>query len=125
MLNVDAENKKDTKLIDIESIVDPDDVSVMLDRGSTSFLYPNPGKEEKVLQQLKKANRKGLRFYAKQDIPVEYHIKENPRTGPILLLADKGYFLRGVSPYICFKYTTMIDVFISFLNRERLNLFGT
>jgi hypothetical protein len=49
MLNVDTENKKDTKLIDIDSIVDPDDVTVMLDRGSTSFLYPGPGKEEKVL----------------------------------------------------------------------------
>jgi hypothetical protein len=49
------------------------------------------------MQALRKANRKGLRFYKKEDIPVEYHIKENARTGPILLLADKGYFLRGVS----------------------------
>lgn len=48
MLNVDTENKKDTKLIDIETIVNADDVTVMLDRGSTSFLYPSPGKEEKV-----------------------------------------------------------------------------
>lgn len=48
MLNVDTENKKDTKLIDIETIVNADDVTVMLDRGSTSFLYPGPGKEEKV-----------------------------------------------------------------------------
>ena len=48
MLNVDTENKKDTKLIDIETIVDVNDVHVMLDRGSTSFLYPNPGKDEKV-----------------------------------------------------------------------------
>lgn len=48
MLNVDTENKKDTKLIDIETFVDVNDVHVMLDRGSTSFLYPNAGKEEKV-----------------------------------------------------------------------------
>ena len=52
MLNVDTENKKDTKLIDIESFVDVNDVQVMLDRGSTSFLYPNPGKEEKVMCQV-------------------------------------------------------------------------
>lgn len=52
MLNVDTENKKDTKLIDIETIVDVNDVHVMLDRGSTSFLYPNPGKDEKVSNQL-------------------------------------------------------------------------
>lgn len=48
MLNVDTENKKDTKLIDIDTMVDVNDVTVMLDRGSTSFLYPAPGKEEKV-----------------------------------------------------------------------------
>lgn len=48
MLNVDTEQKKDTKLIDIDTIVDVNDVTVMLDRGSTSFLYPSPGKEEKV-----------------------------------------------------------------------------
>ena len=95
MVNVNPGNKGDTTLIDIESIVKPEDVFVMLDRGSTSFLYPKPGKEEKVLQDLKKAGVKGLRFYKKQDIPVEYHIRENDRTAPILLVAEKGYFLRG------------------------------
>lgn len=48
MIDVDVENKKDTKLIDIDTILDPNDVQVMLDRGSTSFLYPMPGKEDKV-----------------------------------------------------------------------------
>ena len=48
MLNVNAGEVKDTKLIDIESILKAEDVTVMLDRGSTSFLYPAPGKEEKV-----------------------------------------------------------------------------
>ena len=51
---------------------------------------------QQILQALTRANKKGLRFYRKQDIPVEYHIKENARTAPILLVADKGYFLRGV-----------------------------
>lgn len=97
MLNVDPENKRDTKLIDIDTIIDPDDISVMLDRGSTSFLYPVRGREEKVYQALVRANRKGLRFYQKAHIPEEYHIKNNERTAPILLVADKGYFLRGVS----------------------------
>jgi hypothetical protein len=49
------------------------------------------------MQAITRANKKGLRFYRKQDIPVEYHIKENVRTAPILLVADKGYFLRGFS----------------------------
>jgi len=95
MIDVDAENKKDTKLIDIETILDPNDVQVMLDRGSTSFLYPMAGKEDKVMAALTRANKRGLRFYRKAEIPVEYHIKESDRTAPILLVADKGYFLRG------------------------------
>lgn len=48
MIDVNAGKVKDTTLIDIESILKPDDVTVMLDRGSTSFLYPAPGKEDKV-----------------------------------------------------------------------------
>lgn len=96
MLNVDPENKRDTRLIDIDTIIDPEDISVMLDRGSTSFLYPVKGREEKVYQALVRANRKGLRYYQKAHIPEEYHIKNNDRTAPILLVADKGYFLRGV-----------------------------
>ena len=49
------------------------------------------------MYDLKRANVRGLRFYRKVDIPVEYHIKENDRTAPILLVAEKGYFLRGFS----------------------------
>lgn len=48
MIDVNPGKVKDTTLIDIESILKPEDVTVMLDRGSTSFLYPAPGKEDKV-----------------------------------------------------------------------------
>lgn len=96
MLNVDPE-KKDTQLIDIDKIVDQEDIDQMLDRGSTSFLIPHEGKVDKVYEALKKANKKGLRFYKKDRIPTKYHIKHNRRTAPILLVAEKGYFVRGVS----------------------------
>lgn len=49
MLNVDVdEESNNTKIIEIESILDEKDVVVMLDRGGTSMLIPVPGKETKV-----------------------------------------------------------------------------
>lgn len=48
-----------------------------------------------MLNELKRANIKGLKFWQKKDIPVQYHIKNNARTAPILLVTEKGYFLRG------------------------------
>ena len=45
---VEIDENKNTKLIDIETIIDPDDIEVMLDRGTTSFLIPKPNKENKV-----------------------------------------------------------------------------
>lgn len=53
--------------------------------------------QQQVMAALTRANKRGLRFYRKAEIPVEYHIKESDRTAPILLVADKGYFLRGFS----------------------------
>lgn len=54
-------------------------------------------KKNQVLEDLKKANVKGMRFYAKEDMPSQYHYKNNQRIGPIILVAEKGYFIRGVS----------------------------
>ncbi|KAI1280464.1 Ectonucleotide pyrophosphatase/phosphodiesterase family member 5 [Halotydeus destructor] len=69
----------------------------MLDRGSMAFLIPKEGRVDKVYDVLKKANRKGLRVYKKDRIPTKYHIKHSSRTAPILLVAEKGYFVRGFS----------------------------
>lgn len=50
-----------------------------------------------VIADLKRANVPGLRFYRRNEIPEQYHIKDNDRTAPILLVADRKYFLRGFS----------------------------
>uniref|UniRef100_T1K1S1 glycerophosphocholine cholinephosphodiesterase n=1 Tax=Tetranychus urticae TaxID=32264 RepID=T1K1S1_TETUR len=100
MVTVIEENgEQNAKVIEIETIVDPNDIVVMFDRGTTSMLLPVKGKEQKVLDDLKKASPAGLRFYAKSDIPIKYHFKNNRRVSPILLVAEKGYFVRGFTDY--------------------------
>ncbi|RWS22215.1 ectonucleotide pyrophosphatase/phosphodiesterase family member 6-like isoform X4, partial [Leptotrombidium deliense] len=96
MTTVDTEGNF-TVLIDLENIINEDDVEMMLDRGSTSFLYPKRGKEEKIYNTLKKAKVKGMHYYRKSDLPEHYHIKHHRRVSPIVLVADKGYFVRGFS----------------------------
>lgn len=55
MLNVDVdEGTNNTKVIEIESILDEKDVIVMLDRGGTSMLIPLNGREKKVRTRKKK-----------------------------------------------------------------------
>ncbi|XP_054162379.1 glycerophosphocholine cholinephosphodiesterase ENPP6-like [Oppia nitens] len=94
---IEVDESKNTKMINIENIVDANDVEVMLDRGTTSFIIPKPNKETKILEALTKSRTKGLKFYKKDEIPVRYHIKNNRRVSPILVMAEKGYFVRGFS----------------------------
>ena len=72
-----------------------DDVEVMLDRGSIALLVPKENKEDKIIEDLKKANVTGLNYFKKENIPDEYHFKEHSRISSILLTADKGYFILG------------------------------
>lgn len=52
MLTVDEFDDNVTEIIEIEDIIDDQDVSLMLDRGSTSMLIPKPGKEKKVCRNV-------------------------------------------------------------------------
>ena len=45
---IEIDENRNTKMINIENIVNVDDVQVMLDRGTTAFIIPNPNKEAKV-----------------------------------------------------------------------------
>ncbi|RWS11085.1 AP-3 complex subunit sigma-like protein, partial [Dinothrombium tinctorium] len=89
MLSVDPDGNK-TVLIDIENLVEEDDISLMLDRGS-------------VFNALKKASPKGLNFYRKAELPLHYHIRNHRRVAPIVLVAEKGYFVRGFSDSLTTK----------------------
>ena len=91
-----VQSKKDSAiLIDIDDYLDENDVETMLDRGSMSLIIPKANKEEKIVQALKKANVKGMHVFRKNEIPDSYHYKHHRRIPPIMLTADKGYFIRG------------------------------
>ena len=94
MLNVLSKKEK-AILIDIDDYVNEDDVEMMLDRGSMAFIIPKKDREEKIVQDLKRANVKGMHFYRKNEIPDNYHYKHHRRIGQLMLTADKGYFIRG------------------------------
>lgn len=39
-------------------------------------------------------SEEGLKVYKKEDIPEKYHLKNNKKTQPILLVAKKGYYIK-------------------------------
>ncbi|XP_054721389.1 glycerophosphocholine cholinephosphodiesterase ENPP6-like [Uloborus diversus] len=86
-----------SKVIDIEKAADIKDIRLMLDRGAVSMLLPERGREDKVYQDLKKANVEGLTVYKKSDIPEHYHFKRHKLVQPLLLVADKGYVIKALS----------------------------
>ncbi|CAN8013225.1 unnamed protein product, partial [Ixodes persulcatus] len=83
-------------VIDIESLIDYNDIQVMLDGGSHSMLRPFPDKIEKVYNDLTIANIKGLHVYKREDLPDSYHLKHSYLTQPIVLTADPGYYIKKV-----------------------------
>lgn len=42
-------------------------------------------------------SEEGMNVYKKEDIPEKYHLKNNKKTQPILLVAKKGYYIKRVS----------------------------
>lgn len=41
-------------------------------------------------------SEEGLQAYKKEDIPEKYHLKNNKKTQPVLLVAKKGYYIKQV-----------------------------
>lgn len=51
---IEEDGEQKAKVIEIETIVDPNDIVVMFDRGTTSMLLPVKGKEQKVRRKKEK-----------------------------------------------------------------------
>ncbi|GBM71780.1 Ectonucleotide pyrophosphatase/phosphodiesterase family member 6, partial [Araneus ventricosus] len=81
-------------VINLNQLIDMADIRYMVYYGATSMLLPCEGKLEKVYEALK--GIQGLRVYLKEDIPDHYHIKHNRLTLPLLLVASKNYYIRGL-----------------------------
>lgn len=86
-----------TRHIDMDSLVNEQDVHVMLDKGPFAMLYPKPGREQEVMKSLFFHKTQGLRVFTKDTIPDEWHFKNSDRVAPIVMLADEGYYIMPFS----------------------------
>lgn len=68
----------------------------LVDYGPSGMLLPKPGKLEKVYAALKGAHP-NLTVYKKEEMPERLHFSRNDRILPIVLIADTGYVINGVS----------------------------
>ncbi|XP_023233226.1 ectonucleotide pyrophosphatase/phosphodiesterase family member 6-like [Centruroides sculpturatus] len=76
-----------------------DDIKYSLYKGSSTMIQPVEGKLDKLYNDLKQANIKGLQIFKKEEIPEKYHFKHNKYVLPLFLLADKGYFIKALSDF--------------------------
>ncbi|CAL1264238.1 unnamed protein product [Larinioides sclopetarius] len=81
-------------VINLNQLIDIADIRYMVYYGATSMLLPYEGKLEKVYDALK--GIPGLKVYLKEEIPEHYHIKHSRLTLPILLVASKNYYIKGL-----------------------------
>lgn len=68
----------------------------LVDYGPSGMLLPKDGMLEKVYLALKGAHPH-LHVYKKEDMPARLHYSKHPRILPIILYADPGYVINGVS----------------------------
>lgn len=83
--------------IELESLIDLNDVELVLGEGGTVQLLAEKGKHSQIVRKLSRANIKGLNVYEKGNVPERFHIKHNRNLLPIYLTSDEGYYITTVS----------------------------
>ncbi|XP_067137651.1 glycerophosphocholine cholinephosphodiesterase ENPP6-like [Centruroides vittatus] len=90
-------NRHPAFIIDIENYIDTNEISYMLNRGSFAMILPKRGKINKIYEELKKANINGLQVFLKNELPENYKIKKGKYVLPIVILAEEGFLIKGIS----------------------------
>lgn len=70
----------------------------LVDYGPAGMILPKEGMLEKVYQALK-GGHPHLHVYKKEDMPARLHYGNHPRLLPLILFADPGYVINGVSDF--------------------------
>lgn len=91
MTSTDA---KHVKRVSLDSYFQRAHVQHVLGEGAIVGVYPQNGFQQRVYHDLSVA--KEFDVWKKEDIPENFHIKNNERTPPILVLAKKGYFITAL-----------------------------
>ncbi|XP_071034470.1 glycerophosphocholine cholinephosphodiesterase ENPP6 isoform X2 [Parasteatoda tepidariorum] len=87
-------DSRELTVINLQLLINISDIKYMVYYGANSMILPCEGKIMKVYKALKGID--GLRVYLKDEIPEHYHIKNNRLTLPILLVASKNYYIKGL-----------------------------
>lgn len=75
-----------------------DDYDPRLGSGTIVQLWPkSEAIKEQAYRNLTRQRIKGARVYLRQDLPDEFHLKNNKRTAPITVYAEPGYNIRFFS----------------------------
>lgn len=85
------------RIIDLNKYINSTDY-VFVGTSPGLHIYPNPGKEELIYNNLKNAAEKTMTFkvYRKHEIPQKYHYGNNKRVGPIFVIANVGYAFQNL-----------------------------
>lgn len=89
--------------INLQDVIKVEDIEMMLDKGSLTMIKPKKNKLDAVINDLKKANIRGLNIFKKEDIPNHYHFKNHRLVLPIVLTADEGYYINPINDTIKMK----------------------
>jgi len=87
-------NTTHEQIIDMDKYIDTEKDIKHFGGFTNVFLKTNPGKKKYVYDKLKNAN-KHWRVWLKEDIPERFHVKNNSRTGDILVLPDPGWVVKN------------------------------
>ncbi|KAI1280462.1 Glycerophosphocholine cholinephosphodiesterase ENPP6 [Halotydeus destructor] len=82
-----------TRSIKLERALELNEVDKVVGEGAFVMIQPEKGKNEFVYQQLLQGNNRGLNVYKRNALPKRFHLKQSDRMLPIILTADKGYFI--------------------------------
>lgn len=85
------------RIIDLNKYINSTDY-IFVGTSPGLHIYPNPGKEEIIYQNLKSAAEETLNFkvYRRHEIPQKYHYGNNKRVGPIFVIANVGYAFQNL-----------------------------
>ncbi|GAB6027623.1 Ectonucleotide pyrophosphatase/phosphodiesterase member 6 [Chamberlinius hualienensis] len=89
----DTSPKKVTRL-SLDSLIRMVDVELLLGHGAVVGVFPKIGYKEKVYSELGKS--KDIHVWKKEELPEDYHMQNNMRTPPIVVIAKSGVFITPV-----------------------------
>ena len=91
----------DKRVIYIDELIDLGRVR-MIDWTPVAMFNPDQDYLDEVVAILKENESQGFRVFKKENLPERYHLKNNPRTPDVIMIADTGYTITTKARYPSF-----------------------